>query len=277
LGDFPILSEFRLKMRTHKVSAVIITYNEENIILQTLDALSWCDEILIVDSGSTDRTVNLCESRGCRILNRPFSGYGEQKQYAVQEAKYDWILSLDADEVLTDELINEIVAVFTHKDIPWSGFYLPRTLVFMAKPFTFGKEHNQPCLRLFNRRAGGYTDARVHEHVELTGVTKNLKAPMLHYSYRNIEHYFAKFNRYTSLAATQLYERGQSVNRLAILFRLPLTFIQTYFFKGNFMNGYPGLVWSLFCGLYPVVKYLKLYERACNRVNEPPTDGRQLE
>ena len=249
-------------MLLHKISAVIITYNEADNILRTLDALNWCNEILIVDSGSTDSTVKLCESRGCRILSRPFPGYGEQKQYAVQAAKYDWILSLDADEVLTDGLVNEILEVFKQKQIPCSGFYLPRTLVFMGKPFNFGKEHNQPCLRLFNRKFGGYTDERVHEHVKLTGATEHLKAHMLHYSYRNIEQYFEKFNRYTSLAASQLYERGKSANRLAILFRLPLTFIQTYFFKGNFMNGYPGLVWSLFCGLYPVVKYLKLYELA---------------
>ena len=249
-----------MAMENNKISAVLITYNEEANIGRTLESLSWCDEIVVVDSGSSDNTVNLCESKGCRVMFHPFSGYGQQKRFAVSQARHDWILSIDADEVLTQDLQREIIKHFEHNDTDTAGYYLPRTLVFMGKQFRYGNERSQPCLRLFNRNYGEFSDDRVHEAVRLNGPTRLLKGAMLHYSYLNIDQYFEKFNRYTSMAASQLYERGKSANRVAIALRLPITFLQTYIPKGNFMNGYPGFVWSLFCGLYPVVKYLKLYE-----------------
>lgn len=256
-------------MNAPNISAVIITYNEEANIVRTLEALSWCGEILVVDSGSTDNTVALCKQRACRVMTHPFSGYGPQKRYAVGQATHDWILSIDADEVVTDELRGEIIEIFSQAEIEYSGFYLPRTLVFMGHVFRHGNEHKRPSLRLFNRRFGGFSDSTVHESVGVNGTTKALNGALLHYSYLDIEQYFEKFNHYTSLAAQQLYERGKSANRFATLTRLPITFLQTYLLKGNFLNGFPGLVWSLFCALYPVIKYLKLYELSTLHASTP--------
>jgi glycosyltransferase involved in cell wall biosynthesis len=248
-------------MKKNRLSAVIITYNEAANIVRTLDSLNWCDEIVVVDSGSSDDTVALCEARGCRVVYHPFSGFGKQKQFAVAQASHDWILSVDADEVITDALREEIQDLFAGDEIGCKGYSLPRTLVFMGRVFRHGNENRHGFLRLFDRRAGGVSDEPVHEGVEISeGDTGRLNGTMLHYSYSDIEQYFAKFNRYTSLAAGQLHTRGRRANRALIVLRFPITFLQTYFLKANFLNGFPGFVWSFLCGIYPVVKYLKLYE-----------------
>jgi glycosyltransferase involved in cell wall biosynthesis len=249
-------------MNKIRISAVLITYNEQANIVRTLESLTWCDEIVVIDSGSTDNTVELCEQRGCRVMYHAFSGFGEQKRFAVHQAMHDWILSVDADEVITRELQDEIVGIFNRGEIDCAGFYLPRTLVFMGRVFRHGNENMHGFLRLFDRRCGGFTNVLVHEAVETQGKTRHLQGIMLHYSYLDIEQYFTKFNRYTSMAARQLHAKGRSTNRVLIVVRFPITFFQTYFLKANFLNGFPGFVWSLFCGIYPVVKYLKLYELA---------------
>jgi glycosyltransferase involved in cell wall biosynthesis len=248
-------------MKKIRLSAVIITYNEAANIIRTLDSLSWCEEIVVVDSGSTDDTVTLCEGRGCRVLYHPFSGFGRQKQFAVAQASHDWILSVDADEVITDELRKEIMAIFASGEIGCLGYYLPRTLVFMGRVFCHGNENRRGFLRLFDRRVGGFNDAPVHEGVEISqGDIGHLQGMILHFSYRDLEQYFVKFNRYTSLAASHLHTQGKQASRALIVSRFPITFVQTYFLKANFRNGFPGFVWSFLCGIYPVVKYLKLYE-----------------
>lgn len=247
-------------MNKISISAVIITLNEAHNIVRTLESLAWCDEIVIVDSGSNDDTVALCEARGCRVVYHPFSGFGEQKQFAVRLAAHQWVLSVDADEVISAELKNEIIEIFDQGEIACAGFYLPRTLVFMGRVFRYGNENKHAFLRLFNREYGGFTNAQIHEGVKLNGKTMTLRGAMLHYSYRDIGHYFSKFNQYTSMAAKELYAKGKTTSRVMIVLRLPITFFQTYILKANFLNGFPGFVWSLFCGIYPSVKYLKLYE-----------------
>ena len=255
-------------MNNVKISAVLITLNEAQIIERTLDAISWCDEVLIVDSGSTDHTTELCKKKGCRVLYHPFQGYGEQKRYAVSQATHDWILAIDADEVVTVELQKEIVDALRDSGSNHVGFYILRTLVFLGREFTHGSECKRPVLRLFDRKHGNFSAAPVHEGVELRGSAGTLRGTLLHYSYRDVAHYLAKFNTYTSLGAKQLHERGKRTHKITILLRLPIRFLQYYLLKGNCLNGFPGLVWSLLSAFYPMVKYLKLYE-----LTQPQTDS----
>src|SRR5215208_6275354 len=152
-----------------KVSAVIITLNEEPLIGETLSRLWWCDEIVIIDSGSTDRTVEICKQYGCSVFTRIFQGFGEQKKYGVAKAKNDWILCIDADEVLSDPLIDEIGTELTKDDIRYSAFTVPRRLVFMARAFRHGKESNSSIIRLFDRTKGNWDGAEVHEKVSVKG------------------------------------------------------------------------------------------------------------
>jgi len=244
----------------NKISCVIITFNEEENIRRALNSVKWCDEIVVVDSGSADKTVEICEENDCRIYEKEFNGYGEQKRYAVSLAVNDWILSIDADEVVSDELCEEIKNIFNNDEIKINGFFLPRSLIFLGKQFKYGRESKEYYLRLFNRVYGNFSADRVHEKVKLEGDTQNLKSMLHHYSYTNIEQYFDKFNSYTSKAAQVLFDEGNKGRSIgAIVLGFPVYFFKNYFIYRNFLNGTQGFLWALFSSLYPVIKYFKLW------------------
>lgn len=245
----------------NKLSVVIITLNEELRLPRTLDAVAWCDEIVVVDSGSSDRTVEICSRYpNCRVIERPFQGYGLQKRIAVAEANHDWVLSLDADEVADAELQAALRAEMARDLSGIAGFYLRRSLVFMGRPFSHGRESRERHLRLFDRRLGNFNEASIHERVETDGDTSDLPGRLLHHSYRDLADYFDKFNRYTSLSATRMHEAGRTASIPGIVCRGPWAFLQYYLINGNWRNGFPGLVWSMFGALYKTVRFLKLRE-----------------
>jgi len=244
----------------NKISCVIITYNEEGNIRRALNSVKWCDEIVIVDSESTDKTIEICEEYNCRIFDKEFDGYGEQQRYAVSLAENDWILSIDADEVVSDELYDEIKNIFNDDEIKVDGFFLPRSLIFLGKHFKNGRESREYYLRLFNKNYGKFSSDKVHEKVELNGDTLKLKGTLYHYSYSNIEQYFNKFNSYTTNAAQVLFDRGDKGRNVAsIVLGFPVYFFKNYFIYRNFLNGVQGFLWALFSSLYPVIKYFKLW------------------
>ena len=240
------------------VSAVIITLNEEHAIERCLAALRWCDEVVVVDSGSTDRTAEICRGHGCRVEQRAFDGFGPQKRWGVGRALHDWVLNVDADEVISDELRDEMLRELSADELPWEGFLVPRTMVFLGKEFRHGSEHHAPSLRLFDRRRGNFTPARLHERAEVAGRTKLLSGRMLHYSYRDLHQYFEKFNRYTTAAAEELFREGKHKSAWGVFLALPVNFLKHALVRGNLLNGYPGLVWSVLSSFSPLVKYLKL-------------------
>lgn len=244
-----------------KISAVIITHNVGDTIGRTLGSLDFCDEIVVADSGSTDATLSLCEKYKCRVFNRPFDGFGPYKRFAVSVAGNDWVFSIDADEVVSEELKQEIVSLFSAGSPAAQGYYIPRSLVFLGRLLRFGGEYKKKQLRLFNRNAGTFDDEKVHEKVCLPGKTGSLKGQLLHYSYGSISDYFEKFNKYTTAAAQSLLEKEKTVSALGAIARFPLTFIKIYLIKGCFLDGYAGFVWALFSAMYPFVKYVKLLER----------------
>lgn len=247
-------------LMTLKVSAVIITYNEELIIQETLSRLWWCDEIIIIDSGSTDKTVGICEQYGCSVYYQPFKGFGEQKNHGVSKAKNDWILCIDADEVLTEELIDEIRKELATETIPYSGFSVPRNLVFMNKVFKYGKEADSSIIRLFNKTKGKWDGAVVHEKVCLEGSVKQLNNKILHYSYKDYSHFLDKINLYSTLGAQKLYAKNARKGKFITTLGLPFNFFKYYLIDRNFMNGYRGFAWAVLNSIYHFMKYLKLRE-----------------
>ncbi len=241
------------------LSVIIITKNEAENLKLSLPQLKWCKDIVLVDDNSTDDTVKIAEAFGCRIFSRTFDGFGTQKQFAVSQTKFNWILNIDADEVMSDELVAEITNLnLESSDI--SGYELPIRHVFLDKIFRHGKEGRFYHLRLFNKLKGNFDNAKVHEKVHLKGEVKKLKNVILHYSYKNLDHYFSKFNHYTSIGAIKLREKGRSRNLILTFASFPFYFIKHYFIYGNFMNGKAGLIWSYLNAWYHVVKYLKLHE-----------------
>ena len=242
-----------------QLSIVIITLNSEKILLKTLQAVQWADEIVLVDSGSTDKTFEIAQKFKAKIIYRAFDGYGSQKNFATQQASNDWILSLDDDEILTPELQKEIQNLDL-QNTDFQGFKIPRSLIFLGKLLRFSGEYKRLTLRLFNRKHGNWNAEYVHESVEVNGKVGTLKHQILHDSYRDLTDYFNKFNKYTSLGAKTLAERGKTASTFKIISRFPTTFLKIYLLKGSCLDGYAGFMWALLTAINPVVKYAKLRE-----------------
>jgi len=242
-----------------KVSAVIITYNEEHCIAATLSKLDWCDEIIVVDSYSTDNTVNICREFNCKIFSRSFDGYGPQKQYAVSLARNNWVLAIDADEVLSDALADEIQSHLAADPVA-AAFSMPMNLVFLNKEFTRGKESTRSYIRLFNKQKAAFSNAAVHESVQVNGVICYLKNKIRHYSYTSVRECMDKSNRYSTYSATMSYRKGKNKSVAAIVFGLPFNFLKYYILEKNFLNGLKGFYWAAFSTWYHFAKYVKLRE-----------------
>lgn len=239
----------------------MITLNEEANLKRALESVAWCDEIVILDSGSTDGTMEIASAfPNCRVYLHEFDGYGAQKRRAVEAATHDWVFSLDADEQLDAELQNALRRWANSNVGDEAGYQVGRQLRFMGRTFRHGKESRQQVLRLFDRRRGNFDDSVIHEKVRVRGSVGSLGGCLVHESYRDLDDYFSKFNRYTTLMADELRARGRKTTIAEIVIRTPWAFLQYYLLRGNFMNGFAGFVWSLLAAHYKTVKYLKLYE-----------------
>lgn len=241
------------------ISVFIIAKNEADNLKLSLPKLYWCDDIILINDNSTDDTVAIAEQFGCKVYNRTFDGFGTQKQFAVSKTSHQWVLNIDADEVLSNELIEEILKLNLNST-NIAGYTIPIRHVFLGKVFLHGKESKFYHLRLFNKNFGNFDDAKVHEKVKLNGTVKPLENVVLHYSYKDLKHYFEKFNHYTSIGALKLNEKGKQRNLIFTFASFPFYFIKHYLIYANILNGKAGFIWSYLNALYHVVKYLKLYE-----------------
>lgn len=245
----------------HQLSVVIIAFNEAKNIRRCLASVgSIADEIVVIDSESTDETPEICREAQCRVISRKFDGYGTQKQFAVNQASNDWILSIDADEVVTSKLASEITKLKAQAEIPEVGFTMCFSLIYMGKKLRHGGAGNDYHLRLFNRNFGGFTDARVHEGIELKGKIGRLNGEVLHYSYRDLAHHLEKLNFYTSRAAETYLRKGKKYSKLWAVCKFPISFLQFYCCKLGFLDGYPGFMWSFLGAFYATLKIAKSIE-----------------
>jgi glycosyltransferase involved in cell wall biosynthesis len=241
-----------------KISIFIISYNEENIISKCLEKLYWADEIIVIDSGSTDKTVSICESYGAKVIYQKFENFGKQKQYALSQTNNDWVLNLDADEVLSDNLIEEIKSLNFFSN----GYKIKFNHVFMNKIFKYGNESNRLILRLFNKNFGKYNELDVHEFIEIKGKVSNLNHSLNHYSYTSINKYIEKLNFYTSLYAMNKYNKNIRFNLFTIIIKTVFEFFKKYIFDKNILNGKEGFYWSVFSSFYTFTKCLKTNEKS---------------
>ena len=243
------------------ISAVIIAKNEEEKIRRCLDSLKpFASEIVVIDSMSTDRTAEICVENGCRVIRREFDGYGNQKQFAVDQAVNDWVLSVDADEVLGLELREEMIALATEGELPFDAYTIPFSLVYMGSILKHSGVGNESHLRFFNRKKGRFTTSPVHEGILTSGATGSLKNRLLHYSYRDISHHLEKINIYTSQAAEGLVSKGRRYSIPAIACKFPVSFFTFYVIKGGMLDGYPGFIWSWLSAFYAALKIAKTRE-----------------
>lgn len=239
-----------------KYSLVIIAYNEAERLEKLLQSIQGADEVLLIDSNSTDGTVELAQKYGVKVIQQSFLGFGKQKQLGVDSASHDWILSLDADEVPDAAFWNHLNEL-KKLEPEIKAWYLNRHLIFMGRAFRFGRESRDKQLRFFNRKYARWNDVPVHERVVYDGKTGRLRGSVAHESYSSIENYFEKFNRYTTLAAQKINAENKVRPNWVLALTLPVNFFKFYIIRLNILNGYAGLCWSVFSTVYALVKYSK--------------------
>jgi glycosyltransferase involved in cell wall biosynthesis len=242
------------------LSAVLITRNEAAHIRDALASVAWADERLVVDSGSTDDTVALAERAGARVVARAWPGYGAQKNHAAAIAAHDWILSLDADERISDALAREIREALAGEPAA-RGFRIPRVTWYLGRWIRSTDWYPDPQLRLYDRRAGRWSERRVHESVRLDGAPGRLRGEILHYAYRDVAHHVSTIDRYTTLAAEQMWEEGRRAGPLDLVAHPPAAFLRNYLLRGGARDGTAGFVVSALNAYYVFLKFAKLWER----------------
>ncbi len=227
-----------------KLSVVVITKNEEANLERCLESVSFAEEIVVIDSRSTDRTAEIAALYRARFITVDWAGFGPAKQTGVEQAAGEWILSLDADEVVSPGLAEEIKDVIQDANSV-DGYYIPRRTQFLSRWIYHCGWYPDPVLRLFRKEVGNFDSAAVHEKVVLEGKTGRLHNDLLHYSYPTLESYFEKFNRYTTMAAKEGFRNGRRAGFFDITFRPVGTFIKHYITKRGFLDGLEGFILSI--------------------------------
>ncbi len=244
-----------------KLSAVILAKNEEKFIGACIESVkSFADEIIVVDDFSTDKTFELCEKLGAKVIRRNLNGdWGAQRNFAIEQANCDWIFFIDADERVTPELADEIKNILRedNKNFAWR---CARLSYFWGKPLKHGGWFPDYVTRLLPK-IGTHAEGVVHEKICHQCAEKNFAESkyLVHYPYRDWEHYFSKFNVYTTLAAKKMFESGKSANIFDIIIHPIWASFRMYFLRGGFLDGAIGFILSGFHYFYTMAKYVKLY------------------
>jgi (heptosyl)LPS beta-1,4-glucosyltransferase len=242
------------------VTATIITKNEADAIADALKSLSWADEIVVVDAESTDDTVAIARQFTDRVFVRPWKGYVDQKNHAASIATHDWIFSLDADERVPVDLSAEMRALLV-ADPKHAGYRMPRVSFYLGRWIRTTDMYPDYQLRLYNRRKGRWDGLHVHESVKVDDNSIGyLKSELQHYPYRDLSEHLIRMDRYTTLAARQMFEKGKRATRVELLIHPPVAFLRNYVLKGGFRDGKAGLIVSMVNSYYVMLKFAKLWE-----------------
>lgn len=247
-------------MSSQKISAAILTYNSEKHIDKVLEKLYWCDEIIILDSFSTDSTLEICKKYTSNIFQNKFKDFGTQKNLLMTKCKNDWIISIDSDELVGDNLIANILNLTIADFKNNSGFLINRKHIFLNKQFMYGKESSSWILRLFNKNKGGVTNNIVHESIQVTGNINKIKGTLLHYTISELKEAIHKMDYYARLKANEYFNKKKQCTWIKLYLTFPFTFFREYFLNLNFMNGYQGYIWAYLVAQGASLKYYYLKE-----------------
>jgi glycosyltransferase involved in cell wall biosynthesis len=243
------------------ISAVLITLDEEERLPAALESVAFCDEVLVVDAGSRDRTRELAEARGARVIvNTPWPGWVAQRRLAVEAARHDWVLALDADERVTPALRAEIEALRAG-GLSGAGYRMPRVAFYLGRWVRATDWYPDPQLRLFDRRQAGWQGGLVHESVVARGPVGRLRGDLEHHPYRDVADHLRKIDRYTTLWAEQARQAGRPARLLELVCAPPWAFFRNYVLKGGFLLGREGFTISGLNAYYTFAKLAKLAER----------------
>ena len=242
-----------------KLTVTVITRNEASNIAAALESVAWADEIIVIDSHSSDDTVAIARRLATRVEIRDWPGYGAQKNHAAGLASNDWILSIDADERVTPGLAREIREILSGNPAA-PGYRIPRVAFYLGRWIRSTDWYPDYQLRLYDRRAGRWDERRVHESLRLEGSPGVLRQELQHYPYRNISHHVQTIDRYTTLAAQDWLAAGRRAGTVQAFFHPRFAFLRNYVLKGGFRDGSAGLLVSILNSFYVFLKFAKLWE-----------------
>jgi len=244
--------------RPASVSACIIAFNEEDRIADCIRSVEWCDEVLVVDSHSTDRTREVSGDLGARVVERDWPGHVAQKEFAIRAAKHDWVLCIDADERVSPALREQILALRENGFHGAAGWQMPRMSCYLGRWIRHGTWYPDLCLRLFDRRRGRWGGHDPHDRVELDAKPRRLRGDLLHYPYRSFAEHLRTIDHYTTIMAQGLKERGRRPRVTDLVLRPAVRFVRFYFLKLGFLEGWRGLLLAYLAAHYVRLKYAKL-------------------
>ena len=270
------------------LSACIITLNEEQNLARCLRSLGFANEIIVVDSGSRDQTIDIAKKYGARVLHREFDNYIAQKNFAVDQARGSWILFLDADEEASKELESEIRTLLAksgsddNQRLParrsgnalLDGYLVPRKTYYLGQWIHHGGWYPDYTIRLFRKGRGSFVGKTFHARVRVDGRFGRLRKPILHYSYRDIREHLDVINRYSDLFAAERLEAGKRNGILFSLGKAAMKFLTMYFWKMGFLDGRAGLVIAVLGSYYNFLKYIKVWEA---HRNSGPTAKKEMQ
>lgn len=244
-----------------KVSAFIVCCNEEQRIRHCLDSLRWCDEIVIVDSGSSDRTLEICREYTDKIFERAWPGFVLQKRFALEHCTHAWVLNIDADEEVSPELAQRIQSILqTSEGSPIDGYSILRVVYFLGRWWRKGGWYPEYRLRLCRKAKTTWGGEDPHEKAIVAGATQNLSEELYHYTYANFAAQVRSLNSLSSSSAETLFRKGKRVGLISLLARPALRFVKFYLLKKGYREGLPGLIVALYESAYVFMKYSKLWE-----------------
>jgi glycosyltransferase involved in cell wall biosynthesis len=242
-----------------RLSAIVITKNEAAKIGACIDSVAFCDETIVVDSGSADETVALAEARGARVVQHAWSGFGPQKNFALSLARGEWVLSLDADERVSDALAEQIRKAIDDGDA--DGYEMPRLSTFCGRPMRHSGWYPDYVLRLFRREKGRFTNDPVHERVICQGRLRRLTEPLIHHPVERLEDALSRMDRYSTAGADMLVESGRKVSFFTGVLRGFWAFFRTFFLRLGFLDGREGFLLAVANAEGTYYRYMKAWLR----------------
>jgi glycosyltransferase involved in cell wall biosynthesis len=252
------------------ISVCIITFNEEKNIVDCLESVNWVDEIVVVDSFSQDRTVDLCRKYTDKIYQIEWQGHVKQKNCALEYASNEWVLCLDADERLSPKLKEEIENVLSADVKKIDGYFSPRHSYYLGRWINHGGWYPDYKLRLFRKSKGQWGGQDPHDKVILNGTTARLQGNLLHFVYKNLSHQLQTVDSFSTITANVLEGDDEGFSLMKLIFRPPFRFFEMYVIKKGFLDGLPGFIIAVASSFYVFLKYAKLWELTKHKNEEHP-------
>lgn len=249
-----------------QLSAFVITFNEEEQIGDCLESLSFCDEVVVIDSFSKDRTVQIAEQYGARVIQRAWPGYRDQKAFGLKSTKYEWVLNVDADERVSPELRDSILSVLEEDAAEGQrtgrleGYYINRVIFHLGRWWRRGGWYPEYRLRFFRREHASWGGTDPHEKAIVKGKTTRLSGELLHYTYKDLDDQFQRLQKYSKVAALEDFRKGKRAGLKQLVVSPVVRFIKFYFIKQGFKEGVAGLIVAAAEAFYTFMKYAKLWE-----------------